>query len=181
MTKKFREQMLSKLNNLYNIGKLFKCKYLKWSCIFNLTLWTKNYDENKICYQISKVLYPQGKGFFPWREKDSIAQGKRGVEKFDLKLFFWSFKFSFIISNWYNKSTLNSYVSRALQWYKECLIWMLFAPWTFFFNLQELVLRRNCSLIPFSLGEGNFFPPKGKSQLNLYFNFNFLFIIIFSS
>jgi hypothetical protein len=68
-----------------------------------------------------------------------------------------------------------------LQWYKECLIWMLFAPWTFFFNLQELVLRRNCSLIPFSLGEGNFFPPKGKSQLNLYFNFNFLFIIIFSS
>jgi hypothetical protein len=54
-----------------------------------------------------------------------------------------SFKFLFIISNWYNKSILNNYVSRSFQWYKKYLIWMMFTFWTFLLNIQELALGRN--------------------------------------
>jgi hypothetical protein len=36
-----------------SIGKLSKHKYLKWSCILNLEVQDKNYDEKKSWGQIS--------------------------------------------------------------------------------------------------------------------------------
>jgi hypothetical protein len=40
-------KLLSKLNVFYTIKKFFKLKYLKWSCILDLKLWTKSYGKNK--------------------------------------------------------------------------------------------------------------------------------------
>jgi hypothetical protein len=38
---------LFKSNILYTIGKLSKCRYQKWNCIFNLTLQAQNYSKKK--------------------------------------------------------------------------------------------------------------------------------------
>ncbi len=45
--KKIWKWILFKSNILYIIGKLLKHKYPKWSCILNLRLWTKSYNEKK--------------------------------------------------------------------------------------------------------------------------------------
>ncbi len=47
----------------------------------------KNYDEKKNWVSNFQTCISQEKGFFPQGEKDSIAQGRRSVEKFDLKFF----------------------------------------------------------------------------------------------
>jgi hypothetical protein len=39
LTRKFKGQILFKLNIIYTIGKIFKCTHLKWSCILDLRLW----------------------------------------------------------------------------------------------------------------------------------------------
>jgi len=63
LTKNYRVKILSKSNVIYTIGKPSKHRYLKWSCIFNLMLWTKNYDENKSQGQFSprEQQFPMGR------------------------------------------------------------------------------------------------------------------------
>jgi hypothetical protein len=62
---------------------LLKCKYIKWSCIFDLRLQAKNYDEKKNWVSNFQIaLLPCG------GEEDSIARQRKGIGKFDLQFFF---------------------------------------------------------------------------------------------
>jgi hypothetical protein len=47
LTRNYKGWNLIKSNVLYTIGKPFKCRYLKWFCIFNLRIPAKSYDEKK--------------------------------------------------------------------------------------------------------------------------------------
>jgi hypothetical protein len=61
---------------------LLKCKHLKWSCIFDLRLRAKNYDEKKKWASNFQI------ALLPGGEEDSTARQRKGIEKFDLQFFF---------------------------------------------------------------------------------------------
>jgi hypothetical protein len=113
LTRNYKVKILSKSNVLYTIGKPSKHICLKWSCIFNLKLWAKSYDEKKSQVQISP--------------------GEKG--KFDLRLFFHH-NFNLVPLNWECKIILDIYVLRAFQWHKEHLIWKNFNPCKFLSNIK---------------------------------------------
>jgi len=58
LTRKYKGYLLSKSNIFYNIEKLWKCRYLKWSCILHLRLWTKSHDKKIVKIKFSKSPSP---------------------------------------------------------------------------------------------------------------------------
>jgi len=53
LAKKLQGIIFKKLNVIYVFGKISKFRYIKWSCILDLKVWIKSYDEKKVGGQIS--------------------------------------------------------------------------------------------------------------------------------
>jgi hypothetical protein len=60
LTRKYNGYFLPQSNIFYNIEKVWKCKYLKLSCILDLRLWTKSYDQKILKIKNFKSPSPLG-------------------------------------------------------------------------------------------------------------------------
>jgi len=138
---------LSKSNIFYNIEKLSKCKYQKWSCNFYLNLYelqviTKRWIRVKFatsCCSLGQLI-----SLLLWERKELK------ILTFD---FFFCRNFYLIISNIKYKIIFDICTLKAFQWYKEHLIWIKLISCIFFTNIQEVAPREKLlsNLIPLSL------------------------------